>query len=68
MHVHDLLQVLVLPVVEDRVVDDYPVHGGVGVRGQNGVFDVIAADLAEGVIEATICPVSQSPRYTVVTS
>lgn len=52
LHVHDLLQVLVLPVVEDRVVHDDAVDGGVGVRGQDGFLDAVAGRLAEGVAES----------------
>jgi hypothetical protein len=52
--VDDLLQVLVLAVVEDGVVDDYAVDGGVGVGGQNGAFDVFFGDVAARVLEATI--------------
>jgi hypothetical protein len=52
-HIDDLLQVLVLAVVEDRVVDDDAVDVVVGVGGQNGFFDVVAGDFAEGVLEST---------------
>jgi hypothetical protein len=51
--VDDLLQVLVLAVVEDRVVDDDAVDVVVVVGGQDGSFDVIAGDFAEGIREAT---------------
>lgn len=51
--IDDLLQVLVLAVVEDRVVDDDAVDVVVGVGGQNGFFDVVAGDFAEGVLEST---------------
>jgi hypothetical protein len=51
--VDDLLQVLVLAVVEDRVVDDDAVDVVVGVGGQDGSFDVIAGDFAEGIRETT---------------
>lgn len=54
VHVHDLLQVLVLAVVEDRVVDDYAVDIWVGVGSENGFFDGVAGDVAEGVAEATV--------------
>lgn len=54
VHVHDLLQVLVLAVVEDRVVDDYAVDVWVGVGSEDGFFDGVAGDVAEGVAEATV--------------
>ena len=54
VHVDDLLQVLVLAVVEDRVVDDYAVDIWVGVGSENGFFDGVAGDVAEGVAEATV--------------
>ena len=54
VHVHDLLQVLVLAVVEDRVVDDYAVDVWVDVGGEDGFFDGVAGDVAEGVAEATV--------------
>ena len=54
VHVHDLLQVLVLAIVEDRVVDDYAVDVWVGVGSENGFFDGVAGDVAEGVAEATV--------------
>lgn len=52
--VDDLLEVLVLPGVEDRVVDNYPIDVRVGVRGDYGVFDIVLVDLAEGVAESTV--------------
>lgn len=51
--VHDLLQVLVLAVVEDGVVYDDAVDLGVFVGAEDGFFDVVAADRAEGVLEST---------------
>ena len=54
VHVHDLLQVLVLAVVEDRVVDDYAVDVWVGVGSEDGFFDGVAGDVPEGVAEATV--------------
>lgn len=54
VHVDDLLQVLVLAVIEDGVVDDDAVDFGVGVGGEDGFFDVVARDFAEGVAEAAI--------------
>lgn len=53
-NIDNLLQVLVLTVVEDRVVDDDTVDVVVGVGGQDGTFDIVAGDFAEGVREATI--------------
>lgn len=53
-NIDDLLQVLVLPVVEDRVVDDNAVDVRVSVGAQNGLFDVVAGDFAEGVLEAAV--------------
>jgi hypothetical protein len=53
-NIDDLLQVLVLTVVEDRVVDDDAVDVRVAVGGDDGLFDVVAGDLAEGVLEASI--------------
>jgi hypothetical protein len=52
-HIDDLLQVLVLAVVEDRIVDDDAVDVVVGVGGQDGFFDVVAGDFAERVLEST---------------
>lgn len=52
--VDDLLEVLVLPGVEDRVVDNYPIDVRVCVRGDYGVFDIVLVDLAEGVAESTV--------------
>jgi len=51
--IDDLLQVLVLPVVEDRVVDNNAVDVRVVVGGDDGLFDVVAGDFAEGVFEAS---------------
>lgn len=53
-NIDNLLQVLVLAVVEDRVVDDDAVDIVVGVGGQDGTFDIVAGDFVEGVLEATI--------------
>lgn len=52
-NIDDLLQVLVLPVVEDRVVDDNSVDVRVIVGGDDSIFDVVAVDFAEGVFEAS---------------
>jgi hypothetical protein len=57
--VHDLLQVLVLSVVEDRVVDDNAIDVGVGVGGDEGIFDIVAGNFTEGILEATLQNVSQ---------
>lgn len=54
VHVDDLLQVLVLAVVEDGVVDDDAVDFGVGVSGEDGFFNVVARDVAEGVAESAV--------------
>jgi hypothetical protein len=48
-----LLEVLVLPVAEDGVVDDYAVDGGVVVCVDQGVFEEFAVDFAEVEGEAT---------------
>ena len=53
-NIDDLLQVLVLTVVEDWVVDDDAVNGGIGVCAQDGFFNVIAGNFTEGVLEPTI--------------
>jgi hypothetical protein len=52
--IDDLLQVLVLTVVEDRVVDDDAVDVRIGVRGNEALFDIVAGDLTQGVLEATV--------------
>jgi hypothetical protein len=52
--IDDLLQVLVLTVVEDRVVDDDAVDVRVGVGGDDGLFDIAVGDFAEGVLEASV--------------
>jgi len=52
-NVDDLLEVLVLPVVEDGVVHYDAVDGGVSVGGYEGVFEVVAGGFAEGEVEAT---------------
>lgn len=53
LNVDDLLQVLVLSVVEDRVVDDDAVDLGVGVGGKDRFFDLVARRFAEAIAEAT---------------
>jgi hypothetical protein len=53
-NINDLLQVLVLTVVEDRVVDDNAIDVRVGVGGDDGLFDVVAGDFSEGVLEAAV--------------
>lgn len=53
-YVDDLLEVLVLTVVEDRIVNDDAVDGWVGVGGDDGFFDVVAGDMTEGVEEPTL--------------
>ena len=52
--IDNLLQVLVVTVVEDRVVDDDAVDVRIGVGGKDGLFDIVAGDLTEGVLEATV--------------
>lgn len=47
-----LLDVLVLPRVEDRVVDYYAVDGGIRVGGEDGIFELFAIDGAELELEA----------------
>jgi hypothetical protein len=53
-YVNDLLQVLILPRVEDWVVDYDSVDGRVGVGGDYGVFDIIFGYFAEGVVVSTV--------------
>jgi len=52
-YVHDLLQVLILPVSEDRVVDDDPVDFVVMVGREERVFNLLLVNLAEVEVEAT---------------
>lgn len=52
--IDDLLQVLVLTVVEDGVVDDNAVNVRVGVGRDDGLFDVVAGDFTEGILEAAV--------------
>jgi hypothetical protein len=54
--VHNLLQVLVLSVVEDGVIHDDAVDRVVCVRGEDGLFDIVAGDFAAGVVETTMLP------------
>lgn len=51
-NIHNLLQVLVMSIVENGVVDDDTVDVVVAVRGQDGFFDVVARDFAEGILES----------------
>lgn len=53
-NIDDLLQVLVMTVVEDGVVDDNAVNVRVAVGGDDGLFDIVAGDFAEGVLEAAV--------------
>lgn len=53
-YVDDLLEVLILAVVEDRVVDDDSVNVRVVVGRENGLFDVIARRGTEGIAESTV--------------
>ena len=53
-YVDNLLQVLVLAVVEDRVVYDDAVDVRVGIGGQDGLFDIIPRHFAESVAESTV--------------
>lgn len=53
-YVNNLLEVLVLTVVEDGVVYDNPVDVGVGVGGEDGLFDIIARGGTEGIAEAAV--------------
>ena len=52
-NIHNLLQVLVVAIVENGVIDDNTIHVVVAVRGQDGFFDVVAGDIAEGIREST---------------
>lgn len=52
-HIHNLLQVLVLSVVEDRVVHDNPVDSGVVVGRHDRLFDVVFGDIFERILEPT---------------
>lgn len=52
--INNLLQVLILAVVEDWVVDDDAVDFVVGVGGEDGAFNIVAGNFAEGVLEAAI--------------
>lgn len=52
--IDDLLQVLVVTVVEDGVIDDNAVDVGVAVGGDDGLFDVVLGNLAEGILEAAV--------------
>lgn len=44
---NDVAQIVVLLGVEDGVVDYDAIDGGVGVGGEDGVFDGFAGDAAE---------------------
>lgn len=52
-HRDNLLQVLVLSVVEDRVVHDDSVHRGVVVGRHDRLLDVVLCDVLERIREAT---------------
>lgn len=52
--IHDLLQILVLPVVEDRVVYDDAVDVGIGIGSQDGLFDVVARDFTKSITESAV--------------
>ena len=52
-HVDNLLEVLVVPVVEDWVVDDDSVNGWVRVGREDCFFNAFSRDGAEGIFEAT---------------
>jgi len=54
-YVHDLLQVLILPVSEDWVVDDDTVDFVVMVGREERVFNLLLVNLAEIKVEATGC-------------
>ena len=56
--VGDLLQVLVLPVVEDGVVNDDAVDGVVSVGGQDGAFELFPVEFAQGELASTAYDVS----------
>lgn len=53
-HVHDLLQVLVLPIVENGVVYDNPVDVIVSVRGEDRLFDLFFGNFAQCVAKPTV--------------
>lgn len=52
VHIHDLLQVLVLARSKDRVVHHNAINAGVGVGAENGIFQILAVDFAELILEA----------------
>ena len=56
--VGNLLEVLVLAVVEDRVVDDDAVDGVIGVGGEDGAFELFAVEFAQGELASTAYDVS----------
>jgi hypothetical protein len=59
-----LLQVLVLSVVEDWVVDDDPIDGGVVVGRHDRLLDVVLRDGLQGVCKATSQTAQQPSRVS----
>lgn len=52
-YIDDLLQVLVLSVVENRVVHDDAVDFLVGIGGEDGIFNVVLGDFTKSITEST---------------
>ena len=51
--IDNLLQVLILAVIEDWIVDDDTINGGVSVRGQDSFFNVITGNFTKRILEST---------------
>lgn len=52
--IYNLLQILILSVVENRVVDDDAIDIVVCVRSEDGVFDFVARDEAACIADSTM--------------
>ncbi len=53
-NVGDLLQVLILTVVEDRIVDDYAVNGIVDVGSKDVLFKVLTVNFSQFEIKTAV--------------
>lgn len=67
-NVDNLLKILILSVIEDRIVDDYAINGLVRIGSNQGLFNLVFVDFAECVQKATVesqvvsCTVLLLPR------
>lgn len=52
-YIRDLLQVLILPIIEDGIIYDYPIYGVIRISSQDLVLQFFAVNLAQLELEAT---------------